>query len=416
MNENRPGSPRIKPTKLTRRVLDDLPRGARVRDAGNGSAVGLFAERGQRGVVRLKVQADLRRPGERARTVRIDLGRWPDEIELDAARVRAVALVAEIKAGRDPRLPSPTDGAECWTVKQAWDAYAADLRKARGAGAERSAADLIARRDLYLATWLDRSLAEITTLECRDLHDQIIATVRSRARTANHTGERTANMVLKDVRAVFRLAIGTFPTLHHNPASVVRLAAERREHGLIELQDYPAWKVAVDALDSPVRRSLHRVALFSGLRSSNVRSMRRRWVDLAAGVVKFPGPEMKNREAFDMPVSKALGKLLEEALRVGHDARPESPFVFPAPSASGHVEVTRERNWNPGWYSHGLRHSYSNVCKLAGIDGDTRQLLLAQRVPGVRGTYLSAEQQWDRLKEAQERVSKRLLALIKGRE
>lgn len=412
MNENRNAGP-TPPTKLTPRILTALAKGARVRDT---AAVGLFAERGQRGNVRMKFQADLRRPGERVRTVRIDLGRWPDEIDLDAARKKAAEHVEAIKAKRDPRVPAPAAGA-VWTVSEAFNAYTDDALKARGDGAQRSVADMLERRDRYLVDWKDRPLTEITALDCRALHDQIIATVRGRARSDRHTGERTANMVLKDLRSVWKLGAQVFPAVLPVacPAAAVRLAGERKEHGFIALADFPKWKVTIDALDSPVRRGLHRVQLFAGLRPSNAAGLKRAWVDLEGGWLRIPGSAMKNRQAFACPLSKALVKLLGEALRVGQDQRRDSPWVFPASSESGHVEVTRERGLPPGWTGHGLRHSYSNAAEQAGVSGDLRQMLLGQRVGGVRGTYLTPTELEARLRTAQEQISRRLLALLAGR-
>jgi integrase len=402
----------MKPTRLTKRVLDALPLDARVRDV---AVRGLFAERGRRGRVRFKIQADLRRPGERARTIRIDLGLWPD-MDLDAARARAAALVADIKAGRDPRVVAPAaPGAGCWTVTEAFDSYVADIRKARGAGAERTATDMIKRRDLYLKDWAARPLSELTALDCRALHDQVIETVRARARSDRHTGARSANMLAKDLRSVWKLAVTVFPALGPCPAAAVRLAGEARAHSCIALADYPAWKRSVDDLDSPVRRCLHRVALFTGLRSSNVRALRRSWVDLEGGWIRIPGPQMKNRTPFALPLSRPLVRLLEEALRVGGDARPGSPWVFPAPSKSGHVAVTRERGWPPGHSSHGLRHSWSNAAELAGVSSELRMMLLGQRVPGVKGVYLTEGELGERLRTAQEAVSRKLLALLSDR-
>lgn len=410
MNANRTQ----KPTRLTRRVLEHLPKGWRVRDTGT---IGLFAERGQRDRVALKVQVDLHQPGRPVRTIRQTLGYWggPDGLDLDVARARAAALVVEVRGGRDPRVVAPVDPSRIWTVSEAFDAYIKDTLKSRP-GSKNSMDQMKARRDFYLKGWLDRPLNEITALDCRNLHDRIIADVQERNRAGRNTGARIANMVVKDVRSIWKLASQVFAALPPVcPAASVRLASERKAHGCIALADFPAWKRAIDDLESPVRRGMHRVSLFAGLRPSNAMGLKRAWVDLEGGWIRFPGAVMKNRQPFDCPLSGALISLLREALRVGTDHKATSEWVFPSSSKSGHVETRRERDLPADWVGHSLRHSWSNAAELAEVPGDVRQMLLGQRVGGVRGTYLSPGQLGERLRAAQEQVSLKLMALFSGK-
>jgi integrase len=422
--------------KLTKAVLDRLAPGAKVWDT---QVRGLIADRGARGVS-FRVQADLWQHGRLVRTHKSTLGRFgtaPRQLTIDQARAEAQRQLGAVHSGQDPKRPS--DGS-VWTLRAALDQYAADAIKARGDGARRTVDDMRARAERYLKDWLGRRLDTITPLECRQRHDQIRDDVKARATDlyeqreatiragtkakprrapTESSGARAANQTLGDVRALIELAMKTFPAAFtSNPVAAVRFSRERKAHQCIARDDFGSWLAAVDALENPVRRVMHQVGLWSGVRPSNLLGMRVEWCDLQGRAVHYPAPEMKGRRAWALPLSPFLVELLREAIQVAGVMHRGSPFVFPSRDRDGRIiasQVTKEKALPSAWVGYGLRHSYSLAAELAGVDGDIRQTLMAQKVSGIRGTYRTESELFERLLSEQERVTAKLLELTKAK-
>lgn len=422
----------MQPTKLTAAVLAKLGPGERVWDT---TVRGLIAHRGAKGVA-FRIQADLWQYGRLVRTYKSTLGRFgtgPGQLTIDAARAEAQRQLGTVHSGQDPKRPS---AGEVWTLATALDAYASDAIKARGEGARRTVDDMRARAERYLKDWTDRRLDTITPLECRQRHDEIRAAVKTRAtdlyeqreaeiragtkakprrQPTDSAGARAANQTLGDVRALVELAMKTFPAAFTiNPVGAVRFSRERKAHQCIARDHFGSWLAAVDALENPVRRGMHLIGLWSGVRPSNLLGMRIEWCDLQGRAVRFPAEVMKGRRPWALPLSAHLVELLREAVQVAGVMHRGSPFVFPTRDRDGKIiatAVTKEKALPSAWVGYGLRHSYSLAAELAGVDGDMRQTLMAQKVAGIRGTYRTESELFERLLTEQERVTAKLIEL-----
>ncbi|HEU4583290.1 MAG TPA: tyrosine-type recombinase/integrase [Polyangiaceae bacterium] len=384
-----------------------MQRGDLVFDA---ACPGFFAEAGARGVA-LRAKADLRVNG-RPHTRKVTFGRWPT-LGLDEARPRAMAWLATVKSGVDPSAPQVPAGGG-WTVAEAYAEHARGAVKRRGAQAQRGCDMMRERLARYCPDWLDRPLASITPLEARQRHDAIMAKVKAGARIEGADGARSANQVLRDLRAVWNRAAKVWRDLGPAPTDAVEWAPERNEHQIVEWSDLPEWKRKVDALPNPLRASMHTIGLFSGLRPGNLVSIRRDWLDLKGHVLRIPPEAMKGGRGFDLPLSDALVKLINEALKKSEAWFPDAPWLFPTRDRKGTIVATRvwkERSM-PGWTGHALRHTYSAAVVLAGCSEVSRELLLAHRIPGIRGRYLDDGALWKQLLADQNRVSRKLLQLF----
>lgn len=396
------------PKRLTRQVLERMQPAECVYDL---ACPGFFAERGAKGVA-LRVKADLRRKGAKAVNVKATLGHWP-ALALDDARPLAMAWLAKVKSGVDPRAPAAPD-AVALTVAAAYSDYTKGAIKRRGAQAAKHTELMKERLARYCPDWLERPLASITPQEARDRHDAIMAAVQARARIKGADGARSANQVLRDLRAVWAKAAKVWRDLPECPVDAVEWAPERNSHHHIEWSDLPAWNAATQKLANPLRRTMHHVALFSGLRPGNVVGLKRDWVDLPRRVVSFPASAMKGRRDFDMPLSDALVALLTEALTLSKAWFPGAPFVFPTRDVKGAVIATRvwkERSM-PGWTGHACRHTYASAVVLAQCSEVSRELLLAHKLPGIRGRYVTDAALWSQLLQDQDKVSRKILQLF----
>jgi integrase len=395
--------------RLTRAVLEGLKLGECAYDV---ACPGFFAEAGAKSVA-LRVKADLRRPGKKATNIKATIGHWP-ALALDDARPLAMAWLAKVKSGVDPRAPEPTQVA--LTVAAAYSDYTKGAVKRRGVQAQRNCDLMKERLGRYCPDWLDRPLASIQPQEARDRHDQIMAAVKARGRIKGADGARSANQVLRDLRAVWTKAAKVWRDLPECPVDAVEWAPERNEHSIIEWSDLPAWNAATQLLSNPLRRTMHHVGLFSGLRPGNLVGMQRAWIDLDRRVVSFPASAMKGRRAFDLALSDALVRLLAEALVLSKTWFPGAPWVFPTRDVKGQVVPTRawKERTMPGWTGHALRHTYSAAVILAGVSEVSRELLIAHKLPGIRGRYVDDRALWPALLADQEKVSRKILALFAG--
>jgi integrase len=395
------------PTKLTARILERLQPGELIRDA---TVRGMFAERGKGAgaAVALKIQADLREgprngAARKPTSIRMTLGRFPDELTLDAARVEAMRLLAEIRAGRDPRPGRTAAPVSAWTVARMRDEYVKDL--AIREKSARTASDMQYLFDQYLADWLPLLASAITKDAARDKHAKIAA----------DNGKMSANKALKAFRTCFDFAkrVQSAP-LGENPVDAVTFHKERprKDRPEFVLPPVGGWLARVRSLKSPLRAVMHELGLFSGLRPGTLVALERAWVRLEDNAIVIPAGRMKGRKEFALPLSSHMVGLVRRALAAGDTLFPGAPFLFPTHSTEGAViatQVWKERKL-PAETGHIVRHLYSNVCNAAGVSSVHRQLLLGQKVPGIEGVYLSERALFASLLADQERVTAAMLA------
>lgn len=393
--------------KLTAKLLTSLQPGDLVRDA---ALPGFFATVGPTGAVSLKVQADVRIDGKR-RTVKQTLGRFP-ALSLDAARVEATRILAEAKAGRDPRGADAPTQPGAWTVNTLIDEFTADMR-VRGK-AERTIEDYHYRYGQYLkAAWGELPVGGVTRAMARAEHKRI---------TQNH-GARIANDTLRTFRAAFNWARKATDELAaaDNPAEAVTFNPQRARTEVLTFPDLPTWLRKVRALSNPLRSVMHELGLFSGLRPGNLVGLERAWIRRGERAIVIPAGRMKKRVAFALPLSAHMLGLVDRALAAGDVMyRSSQPYLFPTRAnkdRSGAVIATAvwKESDLPSETGHILRHIYSNACNAAGVSSVDRMLLLAQRVPGVEGMYLNDRALFAHLLGEQERVTAWLLAQVTPR-
>jgi integrase len=399
---DRTGSTSLAPTKITARVLERLRPGQRVRDT---VVRGFFAEAGKAGVS-LKVQADLW-DGERGtrrlvRTVRHTLGRYP-ALSIDEGRQRAMAVLAQIKSGLDPRHAAPAPVR--WTVGALFEEYVKDLAIRKRS--ERTASDLRKLLRLYLSDWAELPIESITRAMCRERHAHI----------SKHNGEVAANYALRALRTCVRFALDKLDVKlpDGNPIRGVTFHERDSRRVFIPFADLPSWYAHVQALPNELRRVMHELGLFSGLRPGTLVSLERAWLRLDECAIVIPAGRMKARREFSLPMSDHMVGLVRRALALGDAMHPGSPWLFPTRSADGRevkpTQVWRERTIAERT-GHIVRHTYSVACNAARVSSVDRQLLLGQKIPGVEGVYIHDRALFDHLLAEQARVTAFLLTAI----
>ena len=396
------------PEKLTEARVKALAfdgKAAVVRDA---KVTGLLVAVNKTGKS-YKVQRDLWR-GARGRkvlvkTVRHTLGDT-EEMTLDEARSRALAVLDQIKRGIDPNAQpeAPSADAGAWTVRRMYEEYGADMR-ARGC-AERSIADILERLDAYLSGWADTPISEVKRSAAREEHRRI----------TNKHGTVTANKAMRDFRAAYDFAMKVVDdpdALPGNPVAAVTFNKERASNRVIMPDDLAGWWVSVQALANPLRRDMHTLGLLSGLRPGTLVGLRCEWVRIGDRAISIP--RMKSGRAFDLPLSEHMVEIVRRALAVSEVLFPKSPWLFPTRSSkTGEVIATQvwKEKTLPSETGHILRHTYRTIAQRTGIDRVNARLLLDHTVPGIDGVYIHERALFDTLLAEQEKMTAAILALL----
>lgn len=338
-----------------------------------------------------------------AKTVRKTLG-TTDDMTLDEARTRALSIIAEIKRGKDPNRTWENADSGSWTVERMFQEYAADLR--RRECAERTPLDVLARMERYLGDWKTLRICEIKKSMARERHAKL---------SARH-GKRIANMAMKDFRWAYNLALRVVDdpdSLGDNPTNAITWNKERASNRVLMPEELPEWWTKVQAISNPIRRSMHELGIFSGLRPGTLVSLRREWIDLDKHVVHIP--KMKSGRSFDLPLSPEMEDVVQRALVAGDTLFPGTPWLFPTRLRKGDREVSHVQVWLekelPSATGHILRHTYRTIAKRIGIDQIDARLLLDHTVPGIDGVYIHSRALFDRLLATQQTMSREIVAL-----
>lgn len=215
-------------------------------------------------------------------------------------------------------------------------------------------------------------------------------------------GPTAANQTLRLFRAVCNHALRTSDGLPPNPSNAVDQFRERGERRWLEWDALPAWMADVARLENPIRRALWPFLLYSGLRRSDAASIR--WDEIGETSIHRPNPKGGRLKAFDLPLSSKLAEILRDAREAHSLLFPMSPYVFPANSASGHVETLKEKTI-PHVSPHMLRRTFATACMEAGLDPYTTKRLLNHTVARGDVTALYVKQSSRFLRNEMERVS-----------
>lgn len=407
--------PHIGPRKLIEGFIRELPLGKPrlIRDT---KVTGLMITVNKHSKS-YKVQRDLWQ-GQRGhrmliKTVRRTLGST-EELTLEEARLKAEDIIRLIKRGVDPNAPQAKQKAEGWTVDILFDEYARDLRKRDCS--DRTIEDTLARRDRYLPDWKGLPLASLTRSMVRAKHQEL----------SEERGKVTANHVMRDFRAAYNLALRVIDNpdlLPDNPVKAVTFNKERRKNAVIHPDDLPEWWQKIQALPNALRRDMHELGLFSGLRPGTLVSLQRNWIKLDQRAVSIP--KMKSGRSFDLPLSTHMVTIVQRALELSDLLFPKALWLFPTRAAKDNpargvvkgqviaTQVWREKML-PSETGHLLRHTFRTVAQREQIDKFEARLLLDHTIPGIDGVYVNEKALFDRLLYAQEKMSSAILRLLGG--
>lgn len=368
---------------LTEATIRDLPLGSGIYRDEQVKGLMVVCHRTTR---TFAVQGDVRRNGRHVRTVRVKIDRC-DRVGLREARRRAKELMSQIQSGVDPTSGPAETGI---TLAQVMDRY--------GDGRELSPRTVEGYRynvDNYLKPLRGRAVADIGRAEVRELYDAV----------RRRSGETTAASAMRTLRLLVNEARRIDETIGANPVAALRVPqTRRREVGEIDLR---GWWSRTEALQ-PIRRDLHRLFMFSGLRRESLLTIARDDVDVEGRLIEVK--HMKSGRPFLLPLSAFMADTLRDRMR--DDERIGSRWLWPSPnSGSGRVVEPREDGLPS---PHEYRHHWRTQSIAADVPYAESALLLDQRLPGASGGYVHQRHLAEHLRAYQEKVTAHLLAAMHG--
>jgi integrase len=313
--------------------------------------------------------------------------------ELDAARAKARQKLANFfYKGIDPK-----DDVAAGTLRNALEVYLA-TRSLR----PRTVANYRDAIERNLAPWLDLPLRDISPAMVLRRH----AEIDERGGGANGT--------MRVLRAVYGHALYLAPdALPPNP---VRLRGAWRPEpprtGHVGPADLPAFHRAVMALESPIGRDLILFLLFTGLRRREATTLSWDEIDFGARLIRLPAARTKAARALDLPMSDVVRDILV-ARRAAGDAR----WVFPANSASGHVEEPRffldqvAAACRVSISCHDLRRTFVSIAESTEMSVFALKALVNHALPRNDVTAGYVQLGADRLRRAAQCVADEILRL-----
>lgn len=280
------------------------------------------------------------------------------DLPVAEARVQAAKMIADLRTGTTRH----TGRSRGVTLGQAWEDYRDShlLKRGRSAGTIANYRDHMER---LFARWLDTPLAELAASPklVRDRHAQI----------TRENGPYIANGSARSLRAVYNWARRkidrTLPA--DPPIDASDFNDEERRDTAMSEKELAAWNNQLAALPNALRREFHLFTLLSGSRPAALSRARWEHLDLERRALRFPDPKGGLKKAFDMPLSREMLRCLWRARRAGRkiDEAAARTFIFPALSASGHLEEWKEDRDDLSKWGSDLRQTYATMAQAVGV-------------------------------------------------
>ena len=220
-------------------------------------------------------------------------------------------------------------------------------------------------------------------------------------------GATSANHAARVLRALYKRRAKRDLSLSkvNLPTAAVEMHAERREQKGMASKDFPAWFVAWQAIESPVRRAYHMTNLLTGARPGEL--ARTRWENWDKEADTLTIGDAKAGNDIAIPLTPAIRDALNTARKARPKAKP-TDLIFPGCMQVGHREEMPARG-------HALRRTFKTVaqneCK---VPDEVSAYLLGHVPEGMSQRYLLkwAMSSGKAIREAQARISRTMVELL----
>ena len=339
---------------------------------------------------------------------RISLGSFPT-VTLDAAKTRAIKILAAAKAGQDPLAAPPTSDI---TFGELSDQYLAE-HMLRAAPASTNEVRRMLNSDI---------LPYLRPLKLDAITKADVARVIERV--AGRGAFESADHVLTTLRATYNWAIGTGRT-DHDPTR----GLQKRNHGrprdrvLTDHEIRTVWQVLEsmpthDRALTPGLRDALKLQLLLGTRIGETVGAAKSAVDLEAKLWILPTTATKSKREHKLPLSDMALRVLKTAM----ERSPSSPWLFPSPvdgkplrpkSASRALIRLRRRLGVDDFGTHDLRRTMATRLGDMGVSDDVVSRILNHAPSGVTRRHYNHSSRFDQMKVALNAWSEQLSQLVK---
>ncbi len=248
-----------------------------------------------------------------------------DDLPIEKARGIASEMLANIMAGKP--LVEERSSPEKLTLQQVFDEYMTYTNSHRKPATVYNYSLLW---DTHLSKWAKgKTLDSVRRREVSALHIRI----------GDEIGHHITNRVVALVRAMVNRAIREYELDIPNPAAGISFYKENPRSRRLEPAELPKFFKAVHEEPNATLRDFVLLALFTGVRKSNLLKMKWKHINLDGGIWVVPAEESKTNE--DLPV--VLSSFAIEILKA-RERNSISPFVFPGMNGIGHYKDPK-RGW-----------------------------------------------------------------------
>jgi integrase len=290
---------------------------------------------------------------------RMTLGHWP-LISVDEARVTAMAVLRECRAGRRPitsaqrKLP---------TLRELLPDYC-KAKKIKDSSKARYESVL----RVHFTDWQDRAVDSMGTPEFGE-RCKVLGQTKGAAMVELIRG--LIGALIRYVNAVYGLKLSS-PFDRLAGAGLLPERAKPRAR-VLQVESLCDWFSALDRLEQGPRTYLL-VTLLTGMRKNEVRGLRRCDVDLYDRVLRLP--DTKNGRPHSLPISGVLAGLLEPLCATcASDAQ-----IFKGVSAD-HAAEMAQRAGAPKFMLHDLRKLLATTGQKMGVADAVMRRILNHTAP-----------------------------------
>lgn len=335
------------------------------------------------------------------RTVRVTIGKY-GPLTPERARSLAMRALADMAEGNNPNAEKRARRARSITTQEAFDAFF----EGRPDLSPKTVPTYRRTIEYHLKDWADKPIAGISRQMVLDRHRRI----------GERNGRVAANTAMRVLRSIYNYAGATAGALPPNPVGVLSESRswniERRRRTLISLHSLPRWYQAVLREEEHARDFLL-VALYAGMRRSEIATLRWEHIGLDARVLTVP--RTKNGEPLILPLSSPLYELL----LARRDNDPDGEWVFPGVGRTGHLVEVKSfvarvaKASGVEFTLHDLRRTFITIAESLDVSFYALKRMMNHRTDNdVTGGYIVMDV--ERLRRPVERVAERILEIACG--
>lgn len=256
------------------------------------------------------------------RPERVFIGRFP-ETTVEQARYKAMEICSRIGKGENPQEDKRHARGEL-TLRGLFKEYIERHAKKK----RKTWSDMEKNFDRYAASIAELKLSNITAARAEKLHQQL----------NDDTGPHTANRTVQMLRAVYNKGIQWKLYRGENPFKGISLFPERPRERFLTPDEVGKLLSELEKDSNELLRDFVKLSLLTGVRKSNLASMRWKDVDLEYGTWRLE--DTKNGSSQVVPLGAFEVQILRRRLAVASSTE----FVFPGEGATGHL-MDIKKSW-----------------------------------------------------------------------